>query len=157
MLNLDHRALGCTQSTCDLCESNPRRGCKTDFDKKYFKGDIIKAKCGGEIFLELIDPESGQVVLADDPVSNATIELSIVDGNKFEQLFPHSKPTLESMHALDACVLVAGNEGRPLLQSDDKRHSRENGKLFVSLQARWILMRADRIDVCGLCRVPKQM
>lgn len=73
-------------------------------------------------------------MLVDKMASNASIEISVIDGNKFEQLFPLGKPTPDTMHCLESCIIVYGNEGRPLLHSDEKSHNRDNGKILIPIQ-----------------------
>lgn len=132
---MEFRALGCTQTACDLCESNPKRGCISDFDKKYFKGDVIKAKCGGAIYLELLD-RNGEQIPIDKMVPDALIELSVLDGNRFEQMLPNGVVTPETAGGLETCMLVFDNEGRPVLHSDEKTHARNHGKILVPVTVR---------------------
>lgn len=116
---------------CDLCEANPRRRCRSDFDKKYFKGDILKAKCGGSIYIELVDAETEERVL--DPELDRQIAMSILDGNRYDHLFPHSGPQCGAK-GLEMCALLTGNEGRPLLQSQDRTANKADGQIVVTLQ-----------------------
>ena len=66
------RALGCLNSRCDLCEKNPRRKCSNPFEKKYFKGDPIKAQCGAAIGVELLNCATGAVI---SDLSNVSLEV----------------------------------------------------------------------------------
>lgn len=133
-LKFDHQcqALGCTEPNCFLCEANPRRRCTSVFDKKYFKGDILKAKCGAPIRVQLQDME-GKRVTFDSGVMDVIVEMSILDGNKFDHLFPET-PVHCDMEALNDCALLMGNEGRPLLTSYDRTANRSDGKVVVQLQ-----------------------
>jgi len=131
---LPRRALGCAEANCDLCESNPKRGCTSHFDRKYFKGDIIRAKCGGSLFIEIVD-HKGESISPTEIDSDGTIELTIIDGNKFEHLYPHGVVNCDNLHHLETCIILVGNEGRSLLHSDEKSHNRDNGKVFVPVQA----------------------
>lgn len=70
------RALGCLNSRCDLCEKNPRRKCSNPFEKKYFKGDPIKAQCSAPIGVELFNCATGTVV---SDLSNVSLEVSAWD------------------------------------------------------------------------------
>jgi len=129
-------AIGCTNTACDLCESNPRRGCTSDFGKKYFKGDILKAKCGGSICVEMISKETGTKVSTDELGPDTVLELCIVDGNRFDQLFPHGQITSELTTELESCLLLHGNGDRPLLRSEEKALNRENGMVLMPAKVR---------------------
>ncbi|CAD7695266.1 unnamed protein product [Ostreobium quekettii] len=122
-------AWGCLNPRCDLCEKNPRRRCSIPFEKKYFKGDPVKAKCGASIALELIDTASSKVAESAD----ATLELFIVDGNKYDQTFPDGVQRGQD-EALNACALLTGNENRQLLVSTDKSANHPDGKVLIALQ-----------------------
>lgn len=102
------RALGCTEANCFLCEANPRRRCSSVFDKKYFKGDILKAKCGAPIFVELRDME-GKRVAFEENMMGIIVEMSILDGNKYDQMFPDGVAHCD-VEGLNECALLMGNE-----------------------------------------------
>eukprot|EP00878_Enallax_costatus_P004191 GHUV01004420.1.p1 GENE.GHUV01004420.1~~GHUV01004420.1.p1 ORF type:complete len:375 (+),score=98.38 GHUV01004420.1:140-1264(+) len=79
----DCRALGCRDMECLLCQFNPERVCERNFQKKYLVGDLLKAKCGAPIRLELVDSNGN--VLSDTKYSNLEYELNIVDGIAFKE------------------------------------------------------------------------
>jgi len=54
-------ALGCREPDCSLCSFNPQRVCERNFQKKYLVGDILKAKCGSSIRVELLDMRGNPV------------------------------------------------------------------------------------------------
>ena len=54
------RHLGCNDTTCALCAQNPQRRCQGNFASKYLAGDVLKAKCGASIRVEIIDDLSGE-------------------------------------------------------------------------------------------------
>lgn len=61
------RNMGCLDEDCNLCAENPKRRCDCNFAPKYLAGDILKAKCGASIRVEVIDcltkkPVTGQHV-----------------------------------------------------------------------------------------------
>eukprot|EP00803_Ostreobium_quekettii_P007323 evm.model.scf_252EXC.5 EVM.evm.TU.scf_252EXC.5 scf_252EXC:98868-107230(+) len=133
-LVFDHtcQALGCTEPNCFLCEANPRRRCSGVFDRKYFKGDILKGKCGAPIVVELRDME-GKRVAYDGGMMGVIVEMCILDGNKYDQLYPEG-PAHCDVDGLNDCCLLMGNEGRPLLASYDRTANRTDGKVVVQLQ-----------------------
>jgi hypothetical protein len=50
-------AIGCRDTDCSLCQYNPNRICDRDFGKKYLVGDVLKAKCGAPIKVEVQDQQ----------------------------------------------------------------------------------------------------
>ena len=40
---------------CPLCVQNPNRRCSGNFSTKYLSGDVLKAKCGASIRVEVVD------------------------------------------------------------------------------------------------------
>jgi hypothetical protein len=51
------RAIGCRDNDCSLCQYNPNRLCEREFGKKYLVGDVLKAKCGAPIKVEVTDKQ----------------------------------------------------------------------------------------------------
>lgn len=49
------RSLGCLEPKCPLCTQNPNRRCSSSFSNKYLSGDVLKAKCGASIRVQVID------------------------------------------------------------------------------------------------------
>ena len=47
---------------CALCMQNPQRRCDRNFADKYLAGDVIKAKCGASIRVEIINRSTGQAL-----------------------------------------------------------------------------------------------
>ena len=60
------RSLGCLEPGCQLCAQNPHRRCEGNFANKYLAGDVLKAKCGASIRLEVIDRRTGDPLKAGD-------------------------------------------------------------------------------------------
>ena len=58
------RSLGCLDLDCNLCKQTPHRRCTSTFAGKYLSGDMLKAKCGARIRLEVIDRRTGDSVPA---------------------------------------------------------------------------------------------
>lgn len=60
MCGLSCRNLGCLDPACTLCAQNPQRRCNDScFAPKYLAGDILKAKCGASIRVEVISRTTG--------------------------------------------------------------------------------------------------
>lgn len=55
-----HRSQGCLDMACALCAQNPQRRCDRNFAEKYLAGDVVKAKCGASIRVEVVDRATGQ-------------------------------------------------------------------------------------------------
>ena len=45
-----------------MCQNTPHRRCLGNFAPKYLSGDAVKAKCGANIHVEVIDQSTGQAV-----------------------------------------------------------------------------------------------
>lgn len=61
------RSLGCLEPGCPLCAQNPNRRCAGSFSTKYLSGDVLKAKCGASIRVQVVDsatlePVKGKVL-----------------------------------------------------------------------------------------------
>ncbi len=63
-VSLHSRSLGCLDLDCNLCKQTPHRRCTSTFAGKYLSGDVLKAKCGARIRLEVIDRRTGDSVPA---------------------------------------------------------------------------------------------
>jgi hypothetical protein len=50
---------------CHLCKHNPNRKCAGSFNGKYLVGDILKAKCGASIWVEVVDITNGKAASAE--------------------------------------------------------------------------------------------
>lgn len=50
---------------CKLCRQTPHRRCTSTFAGKYLAGDVLRAKCGARIRLEVIDRRTGELVSGD--------------------------------------------------------------------------------------------
>lgn len=50
---------GCLDNECQLCKHNPNRKCVGNFNGKYLAGDILKARCGASIWVEVVNTQSG--------------------------------------------------------------------------------------------------
>lgn len=76
------RALGCLDPQCALCQHNPNRRCVVNFDRKYLVNDLLKAKCGALIRIELVDRTTGLPIDEDIPdlrleVGSTMMQLSV--------------------------------------------------------------------------------
>jgi len=52
------RSLGCLEAGCPLCAQNPNRRCRGCFSGKYLAGDVLKAKCGSSIHVDIVSRAS---------------------------------------------------------------------------------------------------
>ena len=68
------RCLGCRDGRCALCAQCQYRRCVGHFDGKYLAGDMLKAKCGAEIRVEVRDRVTGDVV-DDGSLSHVQLEV----------------------------------------------------------------------------------
>ncbi|GIL45703.1 hypothetical protein Vafri_2882 [Volvox africanus] len=104
----DCLALGCLDPQCALCTHNPSRRCMVNFDRKYLVNDVLKARCGAGIRVELIDPLTGQPV--EEKLPEITLQISVLDGNLYDNKFLDSGKQYEGgtepAEELDACALL---------------------------------------------------
>ncbi|PNH08853.1 Ammonium transporter Rh type C [Tetrabaena socialis] len=70
---LHHWPTSAVRLECALCHHNPSRRCTVNFDRKYLVNDVLKARCGAGIRVELIDPQTGQPV--EDQLPEMTLQL----------------------------------------------------------------------------------
>ena len=110
----DCLALGCTDMQCALCQHNPHRRCRVNFDRKYLVQDTLRAKCNATIRVELIDRATGQ--LFEEDIPDLQIEMDILDGNQYDQRFLDGKPESDP-EDLASCSLLMNNKNQPLLVS----------------------------------------
>ncbi|KAG1669208.1 hypothetical protein FOA52_001459 [Chlamydomonas sp. UWO 241] len=78
----DCMALGCLDPQCALCQHNPCRRCVVNFDRKYLVSDLLKARCGASIRIELVDRNTGMPIEEDIP--DLRLETYILDGNLYD-------------------------------------------------------------------------
>ena len=57
---------------------NPQRRCLGNFADKYLAGDILKAKCGASIRVEVIDRATGQIA-PPEAVGDVYLEVQLTD------------------------------------------------------------------------------
>lgn len=55
MTGIPSRSLGCLEPGCALCAQNPNRRCSNNFSGKYLAGDVLKAKCGASIRVDIVN------------------------------------------------------------------------------------------------------
>ncbi|KAK9817517.1 hypothetical protein WJX74_004575 [Apatococcus lobatus] len=121
----DCLSLGCLEPGCQLCAQNPHRRCEGNFANKYLAGDVLKAKCGASIRLEVIDRRSGEPLKAGD-LEGIQLELCVVDGRAYQGLAESGREQYDD--EVDACVLLLNNQQKELLSpgrggmlAEDKR------------------------------------
>eukprot|EP00803_Ostreobium_quekettii_P007979 evm.model.scf_324.1 EVM.evm.TU.scf_324.1 scf_324:1593-3902(+) len=127
----DCLALGCTDMQCALCQHNPHRRCRVNFDRKYLVQDTLRAKCNATIRVELIDRATGQ--LFEEEMPELQIEMDILDGNQYDQRFLDGKPESDSGD-LASCSLLMNNKNQPLLVSmGGGAVNMQSGRVVMSL------------------------
>lgn len=122
------RAQSCSDVNCHLCENNPLRPCGDSILRaKYCVSEIMSARCGAPIKLQLVDKDTGELIK-----SNATVEVRLLEAHAFAQQFPNGIP-----HCADAgvarCSLSTARALVPWLTS--KQWARKlDGRLEIQLQ-----------------------
>ncbi|GMH34106.1 hypothetical protein BSKO_01940 [Bryopsis sp. KO-2023] len=126
----DCLALGCTSSQCSLCQHNPNRRCRVNFDRKYLVGDMLKAKCGAVIRVEVVDRATGQLFA--DEIPGVDFEMSILDGNTYDQRVLDRKLNPQQEYdELSRCVLAMNNKQSALLSSAGGAVNSTDGKVVA--------------------------
>jgi hypothetical protein len=56
--------LGCVAAGCQLCKHNPNKACAPEqlFDEAYADRQVLAGRCGAELWVELLDASTGQVL-----------------------------------------------------------------------------------------------
>lgn len=60
---------------CSLCAQNPHRRCEGNFSGKYLAGDVLKAKCGASIRVEVVDRATAESVTSSDALADIRLEV----------------------------------------------------------------------------------
>ena len=71
------RNLGCLDTDCNLCKENPHRRCDGNFSNKYLAGDVLKAKCGAAIRIELLNRATAESVPMIDGMEDIRLEVPL--------------------------------------------------------------------------------
>ncbi|KAK9806750.1 hypothetical protein WJX72_001396 [[Myrmecia] bisecta] len=121
---------GCLDSECPLCAQNPLRRCEGNFAQKYLAGDILKAKCGAAIRVEVIDrntmePVSGEVL------GKVYLEMCILDGKAYASLQDAGRENYEE--DIEGCVLLTNNQGKELLVPGRQGQHNDHKRVVLSL------------------------
>jgi hypothetical protein len=69
------RNLGCADADCRFCAQNPNRRCDAEFFSKYLAGDVLKAKCGATIRVEVRDRMTGEAFTDNELLANILLEV----------------------------------------------------------------------------------
>lgn len=79
-LQLTHicESTGCQDVSCYLCKHNPVRQCKRHLKPKYLTDEKMRAACGAELFIEVVDSQGQKVVLPD-----SRLQVDVLDGEKY--------------------------------------------------------------------------
>lgn len=106
-LALVRRHIGCSNRACLQCALCQRRRCVGNFAPKYLAPcDVIESKCGAQIYVVVVDSDSGSLV--PQGPEDAYLQLCLVDGRKLEAAG-------EQESALEDCQLLVNKAGQPLL------------------------------------------
>ncbi|EFJ53210.1 hypothetical protein VOLCADRAFT_115791 [Volvox carteri f. nagariensis] len=97
----DCQSTGCGDQTCVLCQYNPSRLCTRNVKSKYLIDDYLKAKCGAQLRVELVD-DTGACHTEGLP-AGVRLELHMLNGEKYKELCPDN--TLLSTNTLKSCVI----------------------------------------------------
>ncbi|GAX78271.1 hypothetical protein CEUSTIGMA_g5713.t1 [Chlamydomonas eustigma] len=133
----DCMALGCLDPQCSLCQHNPSRRCVVNFDRKYLVHDMLKARCGASIRIELIDRNTGLPIEEDIP--DLRLETYILDGNLYDNKFLEGGSRVteggtESVEDLEMCALLLNKKkSTPLLICGSGGTNDHQGKVIVPM------------------------
>lgn len=106
----DCRNMGCLDEKCVLCEHNPKRRCSINFCGKYLVNDPLRARCGSQIRLELVDGE-GNVFT--DAIPGLKLEICVLDGNSYVSSCYSSRE--DEREKLEKSMLLSNKRGHALL------------------------------------------
>ncbi|KAK9790768.1 hypothetical protein WJX73_001816 [Symbiochloris irregularis] len=109
----DCLSLGCLDQECSLCAQNPHRRCEGNFSGKYLAGDVLKAKCGASIRVEVVDRATAESVTSADALADIRLEMAILDGKEYASLQDGRDNTEEEV---TKCILLTNNQHKELLQ-----------------------------------------
>ncbi|KAG1654764.1 hypothetical protein FOA52_015324 [Chlamydomonas sp. UWO 241] len=109
----DCLATGCGDSACHLCQYNPSRVCKRQLKTKYLIDDHLKAKCGANLIVEVVD-EAGSTVTEGLP-PGTQLELMVLNGEKYKEVVPEGN-LLPPQMLLQQCII--GHHTRALLKRE---------------------------------------
>ncbi|KAK9825131.1 hypothetical protein WJX81_002021 [Elliptochloris bilobata] len=123
--------LGCLDPGCMLCLQNPQRRCNHScFAPKYLAGDILKAKCGASIRVEVISRTTG----ASAPqtlIGDVLLEECILDGKQYAALQEAGREKYEE--DVEGCILLFNNQNKPLLAPGRQAALMEGHRVVVGL------------------------
>jgi len=132
----DCMALGCLDPQCALCQHNPNRRCVVNFDRKYLVSDLLKARCGASIRIELVDRNTGLPI--DEDISDLRLEMYILDGNLYDNKFLEGGRIIEGgtepEEELEACALMLNKKkNTPLLVCGTGGINDSHGKVILPM------------------------
>ncbi|GIL85694.1 hypothetical protein Vretimale_13197 [Volvox reticuliferus] len=108
----DCQSTGCGDQSCGLCQSNPSRLCTRNVKPKYLIDDHLRAKCGAQLRVELVD-DTGACHTEGLP-AGVRLELQVLNGERYKELCPDN--TLLSVSNLQSCII--SNHTRALLRRE---------------------------------------
>ncbi|KDD74522.1 hypothetical protein H632_c1256p0, partial [Helicosporidium sp. ATCC 50920] len=125
LARVEGQNLGCANVSCPLCKLCQRRRCDQNFASKYLAPcDVLEAKCGAQIYVVVVDSESGALVQSG--LDDAHLQMCLIDGRRFEA-------EGEREDALDDCVLLSNKAGHPLLAHGRSGTLTEDKRVVVPL------------------------
>lgn len=127
------RALGCNDRECGLCRNNPHKRCRGPefFSPKYLIGDVLLARCGAPIGIELYDTVSGQA-LDTLPADRCTVELFVVSGATAADAEGHPVVAATSSRGSTRAAAAMASLGIPSLE---QLLSNQEGKPLLSISS----------------------
>eukprot|EP00882_Tetradesmus_deserticola_P013258 GHRQ01014062.1.p1 GENE.GHRQ01014062.1~~GHRQ01014062.1.p1 ORF type:complete len:404 (+),score=192.97 GHRQ01014062.1:311-1522(+) len=118
------RFLGCVSQDCMLCKNNPHKTCGSgdNFDEAYADNQVLRARCEADVYVDLINHVSGDICSA----AGVEVQLSVIDGDAYNDAAPDPLTTVMELHASD--------DGVPLLQCYGPNRALHAGTVVVPLQ-----------------------
>ena len=132
------RSTGCGDADCGLCQYNPTRVCTHNFKRKYLIGDKLRAKCDGEVCLELVDSTTGECVTNNWLPPDCQVRVHMLNNYVYNELYSKINNTKLTTEQLRQCMVLSD---KPLLRnaantSDNPDYttvSLENGHTWLDM------------------------
>ena len=117
---MSRRHLGCSEPLCTLCIGCQKRRCSGNFGSKYLAPtDVLEAKCGAQIYVVVVDSQTGALIK--QGLDDAFLQIMLIDAKAWEA-------SGETVDSLDICAILSNKQGGSLLLhgrsgflSDDKK------------------------------------
>ncbi|CAL8462805.1 g2338 [Coccomyxa elongata] len=125
--------LGCKDSTCQMCSQNPNRQCDVNFNGKYLAGDILKAKCGASIFIEVTDYQTERVINDPEITDHYYVEIAVMDGKGYLALQEAKRESYDEELESSSLMLTTNGHGKPLLAPGRAGELNQAGRVVVPI------------------------